>query len=174
MEVGKVLCFSKKKIIFLDIDGVLNSMDWFEKIKDRNEYSEINPEKVKLLKEIVDRTKAEIVLSSTWRRLGHTLKNLETHPKYAYLINTFSDFGLEIFSHTPFIHQNRPEEIKEWIDEHGGMQKNIFVSLDDDFQRQDYEKFGIGDCLVKTSFYEPDGGLRKEHVEKAVKLLNGE
>lgn len=23
------------KVIFLDIDGVLNSMDWFEKVKDR-------------------------------------------------------------------------------------------------------------------------------------------
>ena len=58
-----------RKIIFLDIDGVLNSMDYFEQTKDCKGYTEINPEKVKLLKEIVDRTGAEIVLSSTWRDL---------------------------------------------------------------------------------------------------------
>lgn len=28
------------------------------------------------------------------------------------------------------------------------------------------------DCLVKTSFYGEYGGLQKEHVEKAIRLLN--
>ena len=75
---GKELKFLKKwtsgiadrKIIFLDIDGVLNSIDYFEHTKHCKGYSEINPKKVKLLKEIVDRTGAEIVLSSTWRDLA--------------------------------------------------------------------------------------------------------
>ena len=49
-----------------------------------------------------------------------------------------------------------------------------FVSLDDDFPKQKYDEAGIGDCLVRTSFYEKDGGLRKEHVEKAVEILNWE
>lgn len=46
------------KIIFLDIDGVLNY---------ENSKSKVEEEKVKLLKEIVGRTDAEIVLSSDWR-----------------------------------------------------------------------------------------------------------
>ena len=47
-----------------------------------------------------------------------------------------------------------------------------FVSLDDDFTKHEYDEVGIGDCLVRTSFYEKYGGLRKEHVEKAVEILN--
>lgn len=34
------------KYIFLDIDGVLNSMDWFEQNKYVKGYTEINPDHV--------------------------------------------------------------------------------------------------------------------------------
>lgn len=161
-----------RKIIFLDIDGVLNSMDYFEQTKDCKGYTEINPEKVKLLKEIIDRTGAEIVLSSTWRNLGKR-KNEPEHPMYTYLTDTLKEYGMEIVDHTPYIGQDRTKEIKAWLDKQSD--KDIrFVSLDDDFQKQKYDEVGIGDCLVRTSFYEKDGGLRREHVEKAVEILNRE
>ena len=161
-----------RKIIFLDIDGVLNSMDYFEQTKDCIGYTEINPEKVKLLKEIVDRTGAEIVLSSTWRDLGKR-KNEPEHLMYTYLTDTLKEYGMEIVGHTPYIQQDRPREIKAWLDKQSN--KDIrFVSLDDDFPKQKYDEVGNGDCLVRTSFYEKGGGLRKEHVEKAVEILNRE
>lgn len=161
-----------RKIVFLDIDGVLNSMDYFGRTKDCKGYTEINPEKVKLLKEIVDRTGAEIVLSSTWRDLGKR-KNEPEHPMYTYLTDTLKEYGMEIIDHTPYIGQDRPKEIRAWLgNQHD---KDIqFVSLDDDFQEQKYDEVGIGDFLVRTSFYEKDGGLRQEHVEKAVRILNVE
>ena len=75
--------------------------------------------------------------------------------------------------HTPYIGQDRPKEIKAWLDNQ--QDKDIrFVSLDDDFSQQKYDEFGIGNCLVKTSFYEKDGGLRREHVEQATGILNSE
>ena len=161
-----------RKIIFLDIDGVLNSMDYFKQTKDCKGYTEINPEKVKLLKEIVDRTGAEIVLSSTWRDLGKR-KDEPEHPMYTYLTNTLREYGLEIMEHTPYIMQDRPKEIKAWLDAQSD--KDIrFVSLDDDFTEHKYDEVGIGDRLVRTSFYEKDGGLRHEHVEKAIEILNRE
>ena len=161
-----------RKIIFLDIDGVLNSMDYFEQTKDCKGYTEINHEKVKLLKKIVDRTGAEIVLSSTWRDLGKR-KNEPEHPMYKYLSDTLKEYDMEIIDHTPYIGQDRPKEIRAWLDNQ--QDKDIqFVSLDDDFQKHKYDEAGIGDCLVRTSFYEKDGGLRKEHVEKAVEILNRE
>lgn len=161
-----------RKIIFLDIDGVLNSVDYFEQVKDCKGYKEINLEKVKLLKEIVDRTGAEIVLSSTWRDLGKR-KDEPEHPMYTYLIDTLKAYGMEIIGHTPYIGQDRPKEIKAWLDNQ--QDKDIrFVSLDDDFSQQKYDEFGIGNCLVKTSFYEKDGGLRREHVEQATGILNSE
>ena len=161
-----------RKIIFLDIDGVLNSMDYFEQTKDCKGYTEINPEKAKLLKEIVDRTGAQIVLSSTWRDLAQR-ENEPGHPMYTYLTDTLKEYGMEIIDHTPYIGQDRPKEIKAWLDNQQDMTIR-FVSLDDDFPKHKYDEVGIGDCLVRTSFYEKDGGLRKEHVEKTVEILNRE
>lgn len=159
-----------RKIIFLDIDGVLNSIDYFEQTKDCKGYTEINPEKVKLLKEIVERTGAEIVLSSTWRCLTENNSEPE-HPMYTYLTNTLKEYGMEIVDHTPYIGQDRPKEIKAWMD--NNQDKDVrFAILDDDFPKHKYDEVGIGDCLVRTSFYEKDGGLRWEHVEKAIEILN--
>lgn len=157
------------KVIFLDVDGVLNSMDWFDKNKGKKGYTEINPKKVELLKEIVDKTNAKIVLSSTWRSLVKN-EHEEEHPMYSYLVETLRKYGMEVFSSTPYIGNNRPKEIKAWLESQS--EEMRFISLDDDFFPSEYRKYGIENCLVKTSFYEKDGGLRKEHVEKSIKLLN--
>lgn len=69
------------KYIFLDIDGVLNSDDWdnSEEFKKEsagmpsaliimvNHYLHLDPKAVKLINDLVDRSGAEVVLSSTWR-----------------------------------------------------------------------------------------------------------
>ena len=92
---------------------------------------------------------------------------------YTYLTDILKEHGMEIVDHTPYIGQDRPKEIKAWLDKQSD--KDIrFVSLDDDFTEHKYDEVGIGDCLVRTSFYEKNGGLRQEHVEKAVRILNME
>ena len=56
------------KVIFLDIDGVLNSKDFFNKRKERGgKHHQFDPECVKLLNDITDSTNALIVISSSWR-----------------------------------------------------------------------------------------------------------
>ena len=58
------------KVIFLDIDGVLNSYEYFDKIENLNVQGierEIDVNKIKLLKRAVDETKAKVVLTSSWR-----------------------------------------------------------------------------------------------------------
>lgn len=63
------------KIIFLDIDGVLNHEAFY---KERHEiqcgwehpYSEIDPKAVNNLNTLCDETGAKIVISSTWRHSG--------------------------------------------------------------------------------------------------------
>ena len=45
------------------------------------------------------------------------------------------------------------------------------------FSKGQYTQYGIENCLVKTEFYCEDeslGGLQLEHVEKAIKNLEGE
>ena len=50
------------KIIFLDCDGELTYSDY-----ENEETANIDIEKVKLLKEICDKTDAKVVISSSWR-----------------------------------------------------------------------------------------------------------
>ena len=54
------------KVIFLDIDGVLNSRRYDAK-RDKNGNTNIDETRLPLVKRIVDATGARIVLSSSWR-----------------------------------------------------------------------------------------------------------
>lgn len=129
-----------RKIIFLDIDGVLNSLEYFDQLKNADQskkiekYQELDVEKVRLLAEITANTGAEIVLSSTWRDIGRK-EGKRDHPMYQYLVDTLAEFGLKIIDHTPYLDYDRPREIKEWLNRQED--KDIhFVSLDDDFPRK--------------------------------------
>lgn len=63
------------KVLFLDIDGVLNSIKWcksrvrYPAPRTREQYNEMefDPEAVKLLKRIIKETGCKVVLSSVWR-----------------------------------------------------------------------------------------------------------
>lgn len=150
------------KVIFLDVDGVLNSKDWLENNRVRTE-NNVNPEKVKLLAEIVKNTNATVVLSSTWRYIPE-------HPMFSYLVDILGQNGIKIHSFTPKLEGDRPKEIKAWIEKQ--TEKVQFISIEDDFSEDDYKKYGIEDRLVKTSYYGEYGGLQRNHVEKAIQLLN--
>ena len=171
------------KIIFLDIDGVLNSFATFRDIY--NEYNltgirrvAIDLDKVLLLKEIVDNTGALIVLSSSWRAFGKmkhgklVTKNQNLHD----LIEILNNNGLSIYDITPKSRSgNRELEIRKWMEN-----KDIddFIVIDDDCA--DLTGF-IGKELVKTSFIKTDGhgdgiaelsGLTRSHVDEAINKLN--
>lgn len=162
-------------IIFLDIDGVLNSMPYFESLKNsgETEYQEISDYHLSMLAKIYHACDAKIVLSSTWRELDD--KSDETvYAMYQYLIDSLARYGMEIISKTPFIGLNRPLEIVSWLKSQKDDEDIRFVSLDDDFTKEEYEKYGIGENLVKTEFFcksEENGGLQQRHVDQAIKIL---
>ena len=118
------------KVIFLDVDGVLNSDEYFNSIKDQKINTienQIDINKVKLLKQAVNTTGAKLVLSSSWRYTKNA-NNLK-----ALLLN----YGMIVDS-TPFLNNERGKEIKKWLDEH----KNVedYVILDDEiFKSYDEE-----------------------------------
>ena len=56
------------RVIFLDIDGVLNAEFWNESHqKEISDGQLIDRDKVKLLAQLIDRTDAQIILHSGWR-----------------------------------------------------------------------------------------------------------
>ena len=153
------------KVIFLDIDGVLNSRK-YDLTRDYAQNTNIDETRLPLLKEIVDVTGAKIVLSSTWRM--HWNENAkECSESGNYLNACFEKFGLKIYGKTPILARNTPrkDEIEAWLRE-TDEEIESFVILDD-------YAFGWGNLaerLVKTSAH-VGFGLEKEHVEKAIALL---
>jgi len=137
------------KIIFLDVDGVLNS------VQDRFSWTIESDKHLILLACIVRRTNAKIVVSSSWRNcsLLDTLKK------------RLNDFSMSIYDKTCCSeHGIRGLEIKEWLDNHNDIES--FVILDD-------EAFDIKEHFpnnfVQTSM---KVGLQKEDAEKCIAILS--
>lgn len=154
------------KVIFLDIDGVLNSRSYDRK-RNWNEQTDIDESRLPLLKSIVKATGAKIVLSSTWRQ--HWNRNPERCDADGEYINrTFAKFGLEIFDKTPGLglYFDRPDEIRAWLN---CIEEDVesFVILDD----YRYNWGNLSENFVKTN---PNFGLglEEEHVQKALEILN--
>ncbi len=153
------------KVIFLDIDGVLNSRAYDRK-RDWNNQTDIDETRLPFLKEIVNATGAEIILSSTWRE--HWDKASEKCGEDGvYLNEIFAKHGLEIHGKTPDLGTgfDRPDEIKAWLN---SAKENIesFVIIDD----YRYAWGDISDNLVRTN---PNSGLglEAEHLQKAIEIL---
>ncbi len=153
------------KVIFLDIDGVLNWIGCPDIIQD---VYFVNDEKIFLLKEIIDRTGAKVVLSSTWRFGWFDRDNgINTEKSYRFekLEEKLADNGIEFLSKTPVIkHASRGKVIQKWLENWNGEKIENFVILDDGCSAEPY-----ADRLILTSTYK---GLQSEDVEKAVSLLN--
>ena len=145
------------KVIFFDVDGVLNSMECKGRFNNNN---------VKMLAEIQKRSNGVLVICSTWKTLP------ESHEMYISLLDKLKEFNLSIYDKTANINKGRPYEIKEWIDRHAEVEE--YVLLDDDYPAREYAKFGLDEHLVHTVYFcnnTSEGGLQKEHVEKALKIL---
>lgn len=147
------------KIIFLDIDGVLNSRESMTRNKDKGRYCDLpDIEHIKHLNKILEETNAKIVISSCWRH-SYTVFGLAT---ILYLCGMKEDKVIDV---TPRVRlsRSRGEEIAQWLkDTHYDIEK--IVILDDD---RDMSK--LMHVLVKV-----DGqiGLTYQDAEEAIKMLN--
>lgn len=99
------------KVIFLDIDGVLNSEKWFIYLK-KHKLPRINHEmllqdkSIRLLAKLCKKTGADIVLSSTWRVDEEAVENVAQQ---------LAKCGLYLIDKTPVFSGNRGEEIAKWL-----------------------------------------------------------
>jgi hypothetical protein len=124
----------------------------------------VDTRKVLRLRDIVERTGAELVLSSSWRYGAEP--NALYIEKYALreLIAEFRRVRCPLWTDmTPIIPRvNREKEIYAWLYTHD---VDNFVILDDVREELNWYK----DRLVLTSMFD---GLTKERAELAIRMLN--
>lgn len=116
------------RVLFLDIDGVLNSATWFAKMQadalSRRPISHmIDPDCVARLNQILDASGAEVVISSSWR-IVHSLGEINAALKE-------KGFTGKIIGKTPTNGGSRGAEIQQWLTAHGRTAEDLVI-LDDD------------------------------------------
>lgn len=152
------------KVIFLDIDGVLNTPYSSSTI---DNYIGVDDNKIKRLAEIVKATKASIILTSTWK-IGWE-PNYKSLAKHAiYLDACLKRFDLKITDKTRERNlRERGMGIRSYLLLYPEI--DSWVVLDDEIF-PDYRRYKIFPHLIQTS---PKHGLSDKNVKAAIKLLNG-
>ena len=138
-----------RRVVFLDIDGVLAPIRRWDR------YGDLDPACIRALNEIVARGEADVVVSSTWRH-GKTVAELQD-------MLAAEGFTGCVLDKTPtdMNGASRGEEIAAWLAEHavGG-----YVIIDDHADMGD-----LGTHLVLT---QPGQGLQPADVPRAVAVLS--
>ena len=138
------------KVIFLDIDGVLNnSILLYHYGSDF-----IDEEMTELFAQVVKATGAKVVLSSSWRLEEKSKKMVE---------DALSVHGVRIMDSTPsWLVRRRDKEISAWLDEHPRVTR--YAILDDD------PDAGIG---MEENFFRtnPENGLDELTAEAMISHL---
>ena len=146
-------------IIFLDIDGVLNTSHFA--LKDyKNKYGGyliIDREKVKILKQICDLTNASVVLSTGWKYiLDEDLKALDDNGKF--LLEIFKENEIPLIGKTKTIPKDlgdgrilqywKEYEIIDYLERHKEVKH--FCIIDDEEKGLE----SLLDYLIKTKDYQ--------------------
>lgn len=147
---------TKKKIIVLDIDGVLVfNTPRCHKVDAHG--SLFASSCVENLKKILDATNADIVISSTWRLSG-----------IDRMLDCWKSRNMpgKIIGITPDIRKkSRGHEIKQWINNNGSEKEISFCILDDDDDMLP-EQLNNFVCIDSST------GLTEIDADKAIRILN--
>lgn len=153
----------KNRIIFLDIDGVLATT-----------YSHYNvdPQKVKLLEDIIKATDAKIVVSSSWSVGCRNAEEFIERDFRGFFerktkeITEDSLFIKSIIDVTDHMGSARGDEIQRWLDAHED-EVESYVIIDDDIDMLEEQLF---------HFVQTDGwyGLSDRTVFLAIQVLKNE
>lgn len=156
----------KRKIIFLDCDGVINSIQWEAVRKDMPPASvidnAIDPRCLGRIISICNETGAKIVISSDWRINWPFARTRLEHAGIPE--------GL-IIDRTPVLniipglhHYSRGEEIQAWLEEHADIYD--YIIIDD---REDFMPDQIRFHLVHTNNWI---GISEQDERAAIEMLS--
>lgn len=149
-----------RKVLFLDIDGVLNTeqQQWkcqMEGIPPADKFGyTFDPKAVSYLGDILNITGAEIVLSSSWKFLGMSV--LQDMWQVRHLPGSITDI-------TPDNQEGKGLEIKEWLEKHQNDIEN-YVILDD-------EDVALLEQQVHFVKCNPQFGVNKKVMEAVLRVF---
>lgn len=165
-------------LLFLDVDGVLNSAKYFTSDKFKSLKGNLSEEEImltrhdllldeapiSLLNSLVEQSQAKVVLSSTWRNkfsLDEMNKLLSDKGATFNLCGKTPRLLPKKFSMRVYRH----DEIQDYLNNLNEIPES-FVILDDEGPMSYLDKF-----FVKTNY---EFGLQEHHITKALKILRKE
>lgn len=154
----------RMKIIFLDFDGVMDTA-YYDRylaskgLRETDEYGILfDPKSVENLKRIIDTTKADIVVTSSWKYLMPYDKILEM-----WSVRKLPGFVTDT---TPNVSKHRGDEIDEWLGER--MTECEYVILDD-LDASNFNEHQLTHLITIN----PYTGIEESDAERAIRLLGG-
>lgn len=165
-------------VIFLDIDGVLNSPNYTKRYKEmqtkkERTYKNIDDNALNYLKELQNRYDAKIVLTSTWRKWRNLIsidkfkKSIKEDPitederteDYANLRTLYEklrlEYDLDLDDMTDDL-QNRMLEIQLYLLLHREIEKFVILDDDDENFTEMFEEQFVQCCTEGDSFGEKE------------------
>jgi hypothetical protein len=155
------------KVIFLDIDGVLNYDKWYVS----NEYQklqwnednelDIDPACAERINKICEKTGAKVVISSDWRIswYGTQLRLERGGINPEYILDKTPE---RIWINIPGFDHSRGAEINDWLEMHPECEKYVIIDDRTDFKDNQQPFF-----IHVNSFI----GFTDENMNKAIDLL---
>lgn len=152
-----------RKVIFLDIDGVINSgnnMEINARLKRTEETMYFDPVCMKLLKELVEDTGADLILSSDWRFPDEQTKSI-CHLQN--LMKRLADYEIGLAGQTGKALIWRNDEINEWLQAHPEVESYVILDdVNDNFEGENLKRLVLTDEVI---------GLTAEDIAKAARIL---
>lgn len=155
-----------RRIVFLDVDGVLNSHAWWARKAFEPAHPQLDPEAVARLDRLCRETGAAVVVSSTWRSAGAThMREVLGAVGFKGRVIGCTPQMARMGTNGVYLGVERGHEIAQWLSTFPRPVER-FVILDDEDDMADLRGF-----LVQTDYAV---GLTDADCERAAAMLAGE
>jgi len=155
------------KVIFLDVDGVLDSNNYFTETNMNYMTDPVDMKAVARLAKIVEATGARLVLSSSWRHgWDHNYGKVRYECKL--LMKALAEYGMRIYDKTgTALKFDRAQEVKDWLRDHRKQVESFLILDDCNFG---WKQNHLHKRWLQTDFN--NWGLIDEDIPKAIRILN--
>jgi hypothetical protein len=149
-----------RKILFLDVDGVLNTPT----MTSGRLGADLGKEHMRKLAMIIHAAKCDVVISSSWRHYPEYMAELEA---------AFAEFNLPKWVDvTPYVRNGeRKDEIWQWLKENNGSAIRAVIIDDESDARLEAFDRNLTVSFIKTDM---DVGLTDDHVKLILWLFKEE